>query len=106
MDRTRVCTGYWDSRPYSRPQMQILQLPQLPDNGVNLERPSEEQKNPGASGDKGLTGRVDTLLRDLFKKANFEELHSLCSILSDKRPPMDIALVARLLCEEIQSRCG
>ena len=104
MDRNRVCTEYWDSRPYSRPQVQILQHSQLPDNGGNGLRTSGKQNNAGAPWNNCLPGGVDALLRGLFKKANSEELYSLCSILSDKRPPMDVDLVAQLLNEEIHDR--
>ncbi|XVF42295.1 hypothetical protein PTKIN_Ptkin01aG0349800 [Pterospermum kingtungense] len=104
MDRNRVCREYWDSRPYSRPQVQILQHSQLPDNGGNLPRTSGEQNNARAHWNNCLPGGVDTLLRGLFKKANSEELHSLYSILSDKRPPMDADLVAQLLNKEIHGR--
>ncbi|XWS64754.1 hypothetical protein CRYUN_Cryun05aG0030800 [Craigia yunnanensis] len=104
MDRNRVCTEYWDSRPYSRPQVQILQHSHLLDNGGNLLGTSGGQNNTGAPWNNCLPGGVDTLLRGLFKKANSEELHSLCSILSDKRPPMDVDLVAQLLDEEIHGR--
>ncbi|XVF06404.1 hypothetical protein REPUB_Repub06bG0045800 [Reevesia pubescens] len=104
MDRNRVCTEYWDSRPYSRPRLQIVQHSQLPDNGGNLLRTSMVQSDAGAPRNNCLPGGVDTLLRGLFKKANSEELNSLRSILSDKRPPMDVDLVARLIDEEIQSR--
>ncbi|XP_022719057.1 putative lysine-specific demethylase JMJ16 isoform X2 [Durio zibethinus] len=104
LDRNRVCMEYWDSRPYSRPQVQILQHSQFPDNVGNVLTTSGEQYNAGAPGTNCLPGGVDTLLRGLFKKANSEELHSLCSILSNKRPPMDLDLVVRLLNEEIHGR--
>ncbi|KAK8491003.1 hypothetical protein V6N11_060082 [Hibiscus sabdariffa] len=104
MDRNRVCTEYWNSRPYSRPQVQIVQHFQPPGNGENSERTAGEQ-NAEAVRKNCLPGGVNTLLRDLFKKANSEELHSLSSILSDKRRPMDVDLVAQLLNEEIQNRC-
>ncbi|XP_007030413.2 PREDICTED: putative lysine-specific demethylase JMJ16 [Theobroma cacao] len=106
IDRNRVCTEYWDSRPYSRPRVQILQHSQLPDNGGNLFRTSGEQSNAGDPRNNCLPGGVDTILRGLFKKANSEELHLLCSILSDKRPPVDVDRVARLLNEEIHRRPG
>ncbi|KAK9042070.1 hypothetical protein V6N11_017151 [Hibiscus sabdariffa] len=104
MDRSRVCTEYWDSRPYSRPQVQFLQHSHPPANGGTSLRTSGEQNNVGPPRSNCLPGEVDTQLRGLFKKANSEELHSLYSILSDKRPPMDVDLVARLLKEEIHSR--
>lgn len=94
---------YWDSRPYSRSQVQIIQHSQLPDNGGNLHSKSEEQNKAGAPLNNCLPG-VETILRGLFKKASPEELHSLLSILREKRPPMDVDLVARLLNEERDSR--
>ncbi|KAB2058890.1 hypothetical protein ES319_A11G265100v1 [Gossypium barbadense] len=103
MDRNRVCMEYWDSRPYSRPQVQFLQHSHTPSNGVNLLRTSGEQNNAGAPQNKCLPSEVDTLL-GLFKKASSEELSSLCSILSDKRSPEDVDRVAQLLKEEIRSR--
>ena len=104
MDRNRVCMEYWDSRPYSRAQVQILQHSQLPDNGGNLLRTSGGQNNAGSPWNNCLPGGVDTILRGLFKKANSEELHSLCSILSNQRAPMDVDLVTRLLNEDRDSR--
>ncbi|XWS42575.1 hypothetical protein CRYUN_Cryun16bG0026100 [Craigia yunnanensis] len=104
MDQNRVCMEYWDSRPYSRPQVQILQHSQLPDNVENLLKKSGEQNNAEAPWNNCLPGGVGTILRGLFKKANSEELHSLCSILSNKRAPMDVDLVAGLLNEERDSR--
>ncbi|MFQ6650728.1 hypothetical protein Gotur_023548 [Gossypium turneri] len=103
MDLNRVCMEYWDCRPYSRPQVQIPQHFQPPGNGGNLETTSGEQ-NAGDYQNNRLPDGVDALLGRLFKKANSAELHSLYSILSDKRPPMGIDLVARLLNEEIHSR--
>ncbi|XP_039006169.1 putative lysine-specific demethylase JMJ16 isoform X2 [Hibiscus syriacus] len=104
MDRNRVCTEYWDSRPYSRLQVQFLQHSNSLANGDNVLRTSGGKDIVGPPRSNCLPGEVDTLLRGLFKKANSEELHSLCSILSDKRPPMDVDLVARVLKEEIDSR--
>ncbi|GMI79149.1 Jumonji domain-containing protein 16 [Hibiscus trionum] len=104
MDRNRVCTEYWDSRPYSRPQVQFLQHSRPHGNVGNALGTSAEQNNAGTPRNNFLPGEVDTLLRGLFKKANSEELHSLCSILSDKRPAMDVDIVARLLKEEIHGR--
>lgn len=95
MDRNRVCTEYWDSRPYSRPQVQIPQTSQYKD--------SEERNDPGAPGNPLLPIGVDRILRGLFKKANPEELNSLYSILSDNRPTADLGLVTQLLNEEIHN---
>ena len=95
MDRNRVCTEYWDSRPYSRPQVQIPQTSQYKD--------SEERNDPGGPGNPLLPVGVDRILRGLFKKANPEELNSLYSILSDNRPTADLGLVNQLLNEEIHN---
>ncbi|GAV82986.1 LOW QUALITY PROTEIN: JmjC domain-containing protein/JmjN domain-containing protein/zf-C5HC2 domain-containing protein/FYRN domain-containing protein/FYRC domain-containing protein/CRM1_C domain-containing protein [Cephalotus follicularis] len=104
IDRNRVCTEYWDSRPYSRPQVQIPQHPQPKDNVGNLHMTSDKRNNSDFSGNHVLPDRIDTILKGLFKKANPEELHSLCSILSDNRSPDYQGLVSRLLNEEINSR--
>ena len=95
MDRNRVCTEYWDSRPYSRPQVQIPQTSQY--------KESEERNDPGGPGNPLLPIGVDRILRGLFKKANPEELNSLYSILSDNRPTADLGLVNQLLNEEIHN---
>ncbi|KAL5768137.1 hypothetical protein ACOSQ2_014920 [Xanthoceras sorbifolium] len=101
MDQNRVCTEYWDSRPYSRPQVQISQPSQ---NGENLHRSSGEQNNQESSGSRLLPVGVDTMIRGLFKKATPAELHSLYSILIDNGATADPSLVTRLLNEEIQNR--
>ncbi|KAK3200750.1 hypothetical protein Dsin_024165 [Dipteronia sinensis] len=101
MDRNRVCKEYWDSRPYSRPQVQISQPSQ---SGENLHRSSGEQNNQESSGSGILPVGVDTTISGLFKKATPAELNSLYSILIDNRPTADRSLVTRLLNEEINNR--
>jgi hypothetical protein len=105
MDRSRVCTEYWDSRPYSRPQVQIPQTSQLKDSGRNSHLMSEERNDKGAPGNHLLPVTADSAtLRGLFKKANQEELNSLYSILSYNRQTADQGLVSQLLNEEINNR--
>ncbi|KAM7250286.1 hypothetical protein ACFE04_022169 [Oxalis oulophora] len=103
MDRNRVCTEYWDSRPYSRPQIQIPH-PQLKDNGGSGHILASEKINADVCGTPVLPENVDTILEGLFKKANPEELHSLRSVLSEKRTPASENLVAQLLIQEISNR--
>ncbi|EEF40380.1 transcription factor, putative [Ricinus communis] len=108
LDRNRVCTDYWDSRPYSRPQGQIPQPSQLiKGNGGYFHGINEEQNNDGGnSGNHLLPNAVDTILRGLFKKANPEELYSLNQILNDGGPTtrVDRGLITKLLNEEIKRR--
>ncbi|MED6222365.1 hypothetical protein PIB30_063618 [Stylosanthes scabra] len=92
LDRSRVCSEYWDSRPYSRPQGQISQPRQTNSNGGNGQGVLVNQQLPNG----GVAA-----LQSLFRKANAEELNSLYSIFSDK-PEADRNLIARLLNEEIQ----
>ncbi|KAE9612020.1 putative chromatin remodeling & transcription regulator FYR family [Lupinus albus] len=93
LDRNRVCNEYWDSRPYSRPQGQISQAHQTNINGGNGEGVLMNQHLPV----EGVAA-----LRSLFKKANAEELNSLCKILSDNNPAGGRMQIAQLLNEEIQ----
>lgn len=104
MDRSRVCTEYWDSRPYSRPQVQIPQTSQQKDNGRNSHLMFEEKNDQGTPGNHLLPVTVDSTVRGLFKKANQEELNTLYSILSYNRPTADQGLVSQLLSEEINNR--
>lgn len=93
MDRNRVCTEYWNSRPL------IAQHSQL-EGGV---RTAEDQY--GQSNRQCPPVGFDTVLRGLFMKANPEELHTLYSILNDNsRATGDGGLVSRLLSEEIHKR--
>lgn len=105
MDRNRICTEYWNSRPYSRFQVQVPEQPQSKDNGWNFQRMTKEQHEQEAPESQKLPAFVDTVLGGLLKKANPEELHLLNSILSsDNKPATDLGLVNRLLHEEIQKR--
>ncbi|XP_059665739.1 putative lysine-specific demethylase JMJ16 isoform X2 [Cornus florida] len=101
MDRNRVCTEYWKSRPL----MQIPQHSQSEDDGANIIVKSEISNDAEDRRSNPLPTGIDTILSGLFKKANPEELHSLNSILSDNnRPNTDQGLVSRLLNEEIHKR--
>lgn len=104
MDRNHVCSEYWDSRPYSRPQVQIPQKPQSKESSENCNTMSKERSDQEASDGDLVPAGVDTTLRSLFKKANLDELNSLYSILSENRQPAGRSLVTRLLNEEIRSR--
>lgn len=104
MDRNRVCSGYWDSRPYSRLQVQIPRKSQSKESSENCNTMSREKSDQEASDNDLVPAGVDTTLRGLFKKANLDELNSLYSILSDNRQPAGRGLVTRLLNEEIHNR--
>ncbi|KAJ6292016.1 hypothetical protein OIU76_024000 [Salix suchowensis] len=80
LDRNRVCTDYWDSRPYSRPQGQIPQHSQSKANVRHSQVTSENQNNRKEPGSQFLPVEADTTLRGLFKKASPEELISLSCI--------------------------
>lgn len=96
MDRNRVCDEYWDSRPYSRPQVHSPQLSQSTEISRNMQTTERNGIDPRPAG-------VDVVLRGLLKKANLEELSSLHTLLNDNRPTVDQSVLARLLNEEIQS---
>lgn len=104
VDRNHVCSEYWDSRPYSRPQVQIPQKPQSKESSENCNTMSKEKSDQEASDNDVVPAGVDTTLRSLFRKANLAELNSLYSILSENRHPAGRGLVTRLLNEEIHSR--
>lgn len=105
MDRNRVCSEYWDSRPYSRPQVQIPQ-PSRPEdatsaNSQSIVSDSEQQRRPSPPS----IGIHTTALRGLFKKADPEELHSLYNILHDQNSSTaGRRLVIQLLNQEILAR--
>ncbi|KAJ4834158.1 hypothetical protein Tsubulata_008141 [Turnera subulata] len=104
LDRSRVCTDYWDSRPYSRPEGQIPHHPGAKEKaGVSLGTIVEGDANGEVSGSRLLPDGVDSTLRGLFKKASLEELGTLSRILNDKRPTADRDLL-KLLDEEINDR--
>ncbi|KAK7269048.1 hypothetical protein RIF29_21763 [Crotalaria pallida] len=91
LDRNRVCNEYWDSRPYSRPQGQISHT-----SSINSGNGQE-----GVPSNQHLPVGVVAVLRNLFKKANAQELNSLYSILSDNKPAAGRVQIAQLLNEEI-----
>ncbi|XP_044499918.1 putative lysine-specific demethylase JMJ16 [Mangifera indica] len=95
MDRNCVSMEYWDSRPFSRAQMQIQQPSQ---NGSNLNTAYGDQNSQDSP-----VG-AESILRGLFKKASPGELHSLHSILKDNRPAGDRFLLTQLLKKEIYNR--
>ncbi|VVA90534.1 unnamed protein product [Arabis nemorensis] len=88
LDVNRVCTEYWDSRPYSRPQVQF------PAN------PLPREANTIQTGHRLLPAGTNSILKVLFKKANMEELSSLQQVLSESNTD----LVTKLVKEEIQNR--
>ncbi|KAE9619092.1 putative chromatin remodeling & transcription regulator FYR family [Lupinus albus] len=94
LDRSRVCNEYWDSRPYSRPQGQISRPHQTNINGGN---------GAGVLIDQHLPVGVVAILRNLFKKANAEELNSLYTIFSDNKAAAGRMQIAQLLNEEIHN---
>ncbi|CAL1389758.1 unnamed protein product [Linum trigynum] len=92
LDHDRVCTEYWDSRPYSRPQGQIPRH--------SLSQASQKPSNGGADGE------VDEILRGVFKKADPEELSKLNRLLNQMTAPTadNRDLLTKLVNEEIQNR--
>lgn len=103
LDRNRVCTDYWDSRPYSRPQCQIPQPSHPKESGGYIQGRSEEHDNGGTPGSNLLPDGVDgMMLRGLLKKANPEELHVLRQILNDGK--QRVGGLITLLNEEIHNR--
>lgn len=104
MDRNRVCSEYWDSRPYSRPQVQIPQTGRPEDatsgNSKTIMSDREQQGRPTPS-----IGIHTTTLRGLFKKADPEELYSLYNVLRDQTlSEAGQHLVTQLLNQEIHAR--
>lgn len=98
MDRNRVCTEYWKSRPF----MQIPQHSQQPQNNNGNLVPNN---GDACKGDQ-LPAGVDTVISGLFKKAIPEELQSLLTILNNNNPSSGRYLVTSLLNEEIHRRCA
>ena len=80
----RVCTEYWDSRPYSRPQVQFPANPLPREANTSILLPAG----------------TNSTLKVLLKKANMEELSSLQQVLSES----NIDLVTELVKEELQNR--
>ncbi|XP_011038513.1 PREDICTED: putative lysine-specific demethylase JMJ16 isoform X1 [Populus euphratica] len=104
LDRNRVCTDYWDSRPYSRPQGQIPQHSKSIVNAGQSQGTHEDQNISKAPGSQLLPVEAHTILRGLFKKASPEELIALSGILSGNMPTANPGLIAQLLNEEICHR--
>lgn len=98
MDRNRVCTNYWDSRPYSRPQVQIP----CQDNTHNIKRTDNNPQNTLREvGNNVLPDESNSVLKRLLKKADSEELRCLYSILMQNSSALDRNVVDKLLTEEI-----
>lgn len=94
----RVCTDYWDSRPYSRPQVQFPANPLLREANTSVRSDvAKLQLNPGHH---SLPTGINSILKVLFKKANLEELSSLQQVLSETNSN----LVTEIVKEEIQNR--
>ncbi|XP_010553772.1 PREDICTED: putative lysine-specific demethylase JMJ16 isoform X2 [Tarenaya hassleriana] len=93
LDRNRVCTEYWDSRPYSRPQVQFPANPNPGDINSGGRTTADVRNARSAPG-------TDSVLRGLFRKANSEELTLLQQALSEASS----GLVTRLVDEEIRNR--
>ncbi|GLT95109.1 hypothetical protein SLE2022_128110 [Rubroshorea leprosula] len=104
MDKNRVCLEYWDSRPYSRPQVQIPQHSQVSDNSGSFLSSLGQKSDSVAPVSNQLPFGVDKILRGLLKKANPEELDSLHGILIDRSPTTELGLVIQLINEEIHNR--
>ncbi|XP_043691747.1 lysine-specific demethylase JMJ703-like isoform X2 [Telopea speciosissima] len=104
IDRNRVSTEYWKSRP------QILDSRDCQSGNV-VGDPSLKSKGDSTNQEavKGIDNHpstigIDTVLRGLFMKGSPEELHSLYSILCNNQPNADRELLAQVLDEEIQKR--
>ncbi|KAG7653570.1 FY-rich N-terminal [Arabidopsis suecica] len=98
LDVNRVCTDYWDSRPYSRPQVQFPANPLLREANTSVRSDvAKLQLNPGHH---SLPTGTNSILKVLFKKANLEELSSLQQVLSETNSN----LVTEIVKEEIQNR--
>ncbi|CAN1765985.1 Putative lysine-specific demethylase JMJ16, partial [Linum perenne] len=96
LDCGRVCTEYWDSRPYSRPQGQIQVRSQAQPGGANSQKPSSQC----------WPSEVDEILRGVFKKANPQELSKLSRLLNGTATADDErgGLLTKLVNEEIKNR--
>ncbi|KAL1201858.1 putative lysine-specific demethylase JMJ16 [Cardamine amara subsp. amara] len=97
LDVNRVCTDYWDSRPYSRPQVQFPANLREANTSVRSSDAGNLQNPPGH---RLLSAGTNSILKVLFKKANMEELSSLQQVLSDSNTD----LVTELVKDEIQNR--
>ncbi|KAI9077973.1 hypothetical protein K1719_040102 [Acacia pycnantha] len=106
LDQNRVSKEYWDSRPYSRALGQIQQTSRPKENGASADGPFQGGNVQGVHRNEVVPVGIDAVLRSLFKKANEQELNSLCSILCDDNcnTAADGGLIVQLLNEEISSR--
>ncbi|WZZ11444.1 hypothetical protein YC2023_097365 [Brassica napus] len=100
LDVNRVCTEYWDSRPYSRPQVQFPANALLLREANTSIQSSDVRNLQKAPRQRLLPAGTKSNLKVLLKKANMEELSSLQEVLSES----NIDLVTELVKEEIQKR--
>ncbi|CAN7057377.1 unnamed protein product [Brassica oleracea var. botrytis] len=101
LDVNRVCTEYWESRPYSRPQVQFPANALLLREANTSIQSSDVRNLQKAPRQRLLPAGAKSNLKVLLKKANMEELSSLQEVLSES----NIDLVTELVKEEIQKRC-
>ncbi|CAN7057357.1 unnamed protein product [Brassica oleracea var. botrytis] len=101
IDVNRVCTEYWESRPYSRPQVQFPANALLLREANTSIQSSDVRNLQKAPRQRLLPAGAKSNLKVLLKKANMEELSSLQEVLSES----NIDLVTELVKEEIQKRC-
>ncbi|GAA0151899.1 histone modifying enzyme [Lithospermum erythrorhizon] len=97
MDKNRLCTEYWKSRPL----MQIPQHSQSAENSTNTSL-SSEISNDNRSNES--PNGINMVINGLFKKANPEELHALLGLFNNDLPNTNQGTVSQLLEEEINSR--
>lgn len=101
MDRNRVCTNYWDPRPYSRPQVQIPRQ----DHTQNIKRTDSNPRDASRETcDNVLPDELNSVLKRLLKKADLADLQSLHDILTQRSTALDPSVVDQLLTEEILKR--
>ncbi|CAN6895155.1 unnamed protein product [Brassica oleracea] len=101
LDVNRVCIEYWESRPYSRPQVQFPANALLLREANTSIQSSDVRNLQKAPRQRLLPAGAKSNLKVLLKKANMEELSSLQEVLSES----NIDLVTELVKEEIQKRC-
>ncbi|CAN8294959.1 unnamed protein product [Cochlearia groenlandica] len=99
LDVNRVCAEYWDSRPYSRPQVQFTVNPLLRE-AISSVQSSDVRNVEKAHGHHLFPGGTKSTLKVLLKKANMEELSSLEQVLRESNKD----LVTKLVKEEIRKR--
>ncbi|XP_058101595.1 putative lysine-specific demethylase JMJ16 [Magnolia sinica] len=103
IDCNRVCIEYWKSRPETQnPQPSSLPRNATGDTESRIKEEMSDDREVNDAENRMLNG-TDMVLRGLFKKADPEELHSLCGLLTSDNLCSKQALI-RLLDEEIQSR--